>query len=118
MTPRFLRRRDYLEHILEALRLARGYTEGLGKADFLDDRKTQQAVILNLLVVGEAATRLTECAPELVAAHPEVEWKAIRGMRNRLAHGYFDVNLDVVWDTVQIAVPELERQVLRILTEV
>jgi len=117
VTPRFLRRREYLEHMLEALRLVRSYTEGLGKVDFLEDKKTQQAVILNLFVVGEAATRLTECAPELVVAHPEVEWKAIRGMRNRLAHGYFDVNIDVVWDTVQLAVPELERHVLRILEE-
>lgn len=113
----FLRKQDYLEHMLEALRLVQSYTEGITKADFLDDRKTQQAVILNILIVGEAATRLTDCAPDLVARHPEVAWKGIRGMRNRLAHGYFEMNLDIVWDTVQVSVPQLEGQVLRILEE-
>jgi uncharacterized protein with HEPN domain len=73
--------------MLEALRLVRSYTEGLSKAGFVADKRTQQAVILNILVVGEAATRLTECAPDLVARHPEVAWKGVRGMRNRLAHG-------------------------------
>lgn len=84
---RSLRQQDYLEHMLEALRLVRSYTEGLSKAGFVADKRTQQAVILNILVVGEAATRLTECAPDLVARHPEVAWKGVRGMRNRLAHG-------------------------------
>jgi uncharacterized protein with HEPN domain len=103
--------------MLEALQLVRGYTEGLSKVDFLNDRKTQQAVILNIQVVGEAATRLAECAPELVAHHPEVDWKGMRGMRNRLAHGYFEINLDLVWDTVQLSLPALEEHVLRMLRE-
>jgi uncharacterized protein with HEPN domain len=103
--------------MLEALQLVRAYTKGLSKEDFLNDRKTQQAVILNIQIVGEAATRLGECAPEVVARHPEVDWKGMRGMRNRLAHGYFEINLDVVWDTVQLSLPALEERVRGMLRE-
>ena len=53
-----LRHEDYLEHVLDAIKLARAYVEGLTKAQFLADRKTQQAVILNIVVIGEAATQL------------------------------------------------------------
>jgi len=105
---------DYLEHMLEAVRLARSYVAGLSKADFVDDRKTQQAVILNILVIGEAATQLANEYPEFVAVHSELPWKQMRGMRNRMAHGYFETNLDIVWETVQQSLPELEQQILQL----
>lgn len=105
---------DYVGHMLEAVQLARGYVRGLERDDFLRDRKTQQAVILNIVVIGEAAARLASECPDLVAAHPQVPWKQMRGMRNRMAHGYFEVNLDIVWDTVQGSLPELERQLLEL----
>lgn len=100
----------YLSHMAEAISLARSFTEGMPKIDFMADRKTQQAVILNLIVLGEAATKLAAEAPEFVAAHPSVPWRQMRGMRNRMAHGYFEIDLDVVWETVQTSLPELERQ--------
>lgn len=102
--PRF---GDYLDHILEAVELAIGYCEGLEREDFLADRKTQQAVLLNLLIIGEAATKICHEYPEFVAHYPAVPWKPMRGMRNRLAHGYFEVNFDIVWDTVRTALPDL-----------
>ena len=101
---------DYLEHMYEATRLARTYTEGLSKEEFLDDKRTQQAVILNLITIGEVAARIFSDHKEFATAHTEVPWQQMRGMRNRMAHGYFDINLDVVWDTVQASLPELERQ--------
>ena len=58
----------------------------------------------------QAATNVMDGYAEFVQAHPEVPWRSMRGMRNRIAHGYFDVNLDVVWDTVQTALPELLKQ--------
>ncbi len=103
-----------LEHMLEAVRLARSYVEGLGKADFLEDRKTQQAVILNILVVGEAATKIANEYPDLVTGRPDIPWRQLRGMRNRMAHGYFEINLDIVWDTVQESLPQLEQQLLEL----
>lgn len=107
MTPHSLRQADYLSHMLEAATLAQSYVEGLGKADFLSDKRTQQAVILNIMVIGEAATKLADEYPEFISRFPQVEWKSMRGMRNRLAHGYFDINLDIVWETVKQALPQL-----------
>ncbi len=114
MTFRGLRQADYVFHMLEAAALAQSYVEGLEQADFLEDKKTQQAVILNIMVIGEAATKLADEYPEFVARFPLVEWKSMRGMRNRLAHGYFDVNLEIVWETVKQALPVLESQLRQI----
>ncbi|MDP1643931.1 MAG: DUF86 domain-containing protein [Thiobacillus sp.] len=108
---------DYLDHMLDALRLARSYTDGQKKEDFLEDRKTQQAVILNILIIGEAATKLANEYPEIVSKHPTFPWKQMRGMRNRMAHGYFEINLDIVWETVQQSLPELEQQILQLMQQ-
>ena len=101
---------DYLAHMLEAVRLAREYVLGVGKDDFLKDRRTQQAVVLNLITIGEAAARIVSECKEFATAHPEIPWAQMRGMRNRMAHGYFDIDLNIVWDTVQSSLPELEAQ--------
>lgn len=98
---------DTLDHMLEAGRLACSYTDGMGKAEFLADKRTQQAVIMNLLIIGEAATKLLKDHPGFLDAHADVPWKSMKGMRNRIAHGYFDINLDVVWETVRSALPDL-----------
>ncbi len=109
-----LRHNDYLDHMLEATRLIRSYVEGFSKKDFLADKRTQQAVILNIVVIGEAATKLADEYPEFVTRYPEVQWKSMRGMRNRMAHGYFDINLDIVWDTIQRSIPNLAQQIQQI----
>ena len=91
----------------EAARLACSYVEGLDKSAFLADRRTQQAVIMNLIVIGEAATRLLNSDAQFLDAHPSVPWKQMKGMRNRIAHGYFEINVEIVWETVKLALPEL-----------
>lgn len=98
---------DYLEHIRQAATDACSFVEGQSKKDFLADRRTQQAVILSLLIIGEAATKLLQSYGDFLTSHPVVPWSSMKGMRNRLAHGYFDINLDVVWDTVSTALPSL-----------
>ena len=98
---------DYIGHIHQAATDACSFTAGLAKDDFRADKRTQQAVIMNLIIIGEAATKLMESHPDFTDAHPEVPWRSMRGMRNRIAHGYFDINIDVVWETVQTALPEL-----------
>jgi uncharacterized protein with HEPN domain len=55
----------------------------------------------------QAATKVMDAHAEFTDAHPGIPWRSMRGMRNRIAHGYFDVNLEVVWETVQTALPEL-----------
>ena len=100
----------WLEQMIEAAGLACSYVEEMDFADFESDRRTQQAVVLNLLLLGELAARLMEQEGAFVAAHPEIPWAAMKGMRNRIAHGYFELDLKVVWDTVASAVPALAAQ--------
>jgi len=100
--------------MLDAIRHARSYVEGLAKQDFMADAKTQDAVVLKLLVLGEAATQIAVECQEFAALHPEVPWKEMRGMRNRMAHGYFDINREIVWETVMSSLPDLERKIAQI----
>jgi uncharacterized protein with HEPN domain len=96
-----------LAHILDAALKATSYVEGMAKDEFLADERTQQAVILNILIIGEAATKLMDAYAEAAGRYPNTKWREMRGMRNRIAHGYYDINLDVVWETVAVALPEL-----------
>jgi uncharacterized protein with HEPN domain len=112
-----LRLTDYLEHMLEAARLARGYIAGMSQAEFLRDRRTQQAVVLNLITLGEAAARITNEYRTFTDSHPDIPWSKMRGMRNRMAHGYFDINLQIVWDTVQLSLQDLEVKIQQALSE-
>ena len=101
---------DYIHHIQQAATDVRSFVEGLHKDDFLADKRTQQAVIMSLVIIGEAATKVMDGHAGFAQSHPQVPWRHMRGMRNRIAHGYFDINLDVVWDTVQAALPALLTQ--------
>ena len=92
------------------------FVEGMNRDAFLADKRTQQAVILSLIIIGEAASRLMDRHPDVPTANPEIAWRAIRGMRNRIAHGYFDVDLELVWDTVQTALPALLEQLAGLCT--
>lgn len=98
---------DYLEHMRQAAIDACSFVDGMDKAEFLADKRTQSAVVMTLIVIGEAATKVMTHYPDFAARNPGVPWQGMRGMRNRIAHGYFEINLDVVWDTVQSALPEL-----------
>ena len=108
---------DYLEHIQQAAIDARSFVDGLAKEDFLADKRTQQAAIMSLIIIGEAATKIMDGYTALTHAHSEVPWRSMRNMRNRMAHGYFDINLDIVWDTVQEWLPELLKQLPSVLQD-
>ena len=101
---------DYVDHIQQAAGDVCSFVQGLAKDDFLADKRTQQAVIMSLMIIGEAATKAMEGDAAFTQAHPEVPWRNMRGMRNRMAHGYFDIDLHVVWETTQEWVPELLKQ--------
>lgn len=98
---------DYLDHIAQAATDAGSFIEGLDKSDFLADKRSQNAVVMSLVIIGEAATKIMDQHADFAEAHSEIPWRSMRGMRNRIAHGYFEINLDTVWDTVQTALPEL-----------
>ncbi len=90
--------------ILKAARLAVVFKGDLDKSAFLDDLKTQSAILHQLLVLGEAVKRLSE---GFRMSHSEVPWRMIAGMRDKLMHGYDDVDLDEVWKTVSTDIPHL-----------
>ena len=101
---------DYLDHMQQAATDACAFVVGFDQAHFLEDKRTQQAVIMSLIILGEAATKVMDSYAEFAQTHTQVPWRSMRGMRNRIAHGYFDINLDVVWATVQTALPQLLQQ--------
>ena len=103
--------RLYLDDILEAIHQIQSYVEGLDEEAFGLDRKTQDAVIRNLEIIGEAAGSLPE---EIQRASPDIDWRKIKGLRNILIHEYFGINLPIVWDVVQSKLAPLEAACRRI----
>ncbi len=83
---------DYLEHIARAVERAIRYVGSVKDLTALEeDEKAQDAIVRTITVIGEAAVRIQRAAPEIIAAHPEVPWSQMRGIRNKLVHDYFDV---------------------------
>jgi len=95
---------EHLLDILGAAKLAAAYASGKTKAEFLADRQCQDAVIRRLEIIGEAARRIS---PATRAGLPHLPWTAMVAMRNLMIHEYDDVDLEVVWDTVQNYLPTL-----------
>ncbi|MGC9519976.1 MAG: DUF86 domain-containing protein [Desulfuromonadaceae bacterium] len=105
---------DYLDHIEEAANLATSFVKDMDKSEFLSDKRTQQAVIYNIMIIGEAASQIINGYPEFVELTPEIPWREMRGIRNRMAHGYFALNMEIIWDTVSENLEDLGRIVSEI----
>jgi len=105
--------RIFLRHILEAISKVQRFTAA-GPADFAENPMVQDAVLRNLEVIGEAVKNLSS---GLRAAHPEVPWSRVAGLRDVLIHQYFGVDLDAVWSVVENRLPELKRSVEALLAE-
>ncbi len=106
---------DYLQHIQQAIRRIRRYLSGIDREAFLENEEKQDAVIRNLEIIGEAAGKILRHFPDFAEKHPGFPLRAAYGMRNVLTHGYFKVDLDVVWKTVERDLPLLEDQVEKAL---
>ena len=104
--------RVYLEDILDAIGAIRDYASGMTREQFGRDRKTVDAVLRNLEVIGEAVKHVPA---DIRSQGPEIEWQKIAGLRDVLIHGYFGVDLDIVWDIVVHKLPALGRQVRTLL---
>ena len=106
-----LRLGDYLGHILEAISQIQNYCKDLDEVTFLKNRMIQDAVIRNFEIIGEASKNVERVAPEFVAAHPDLPLAFAYDMRNLLAHGYYKVDVAVVWKTIERDLPFLQQQV-------
>ena len=108
---------DYLGHILQAIERINRYTEEMGEAAFLDDEMAQDAVIRNFEVIGEASHNIEVNFPEFALAHPELPLAFAYQMRNAVAHGYFKVDLEIVWKTLNNDLAGLYSQVQSVLAD-
>lgn len=102
----------WIKDVREAIIRIRRYLRGMSYKRFLTDTKTQDAVVRNLEIIGEAAKSISSDARK---RHKDVDWKSMAGMRDRLIHQYFGVNLDIVWSVVQDKLPQLKVQMDAIL---
>lgn len=100
--------------MLTATRRIAEFKQGVDKEEFLEDVKTQSAVLHQLMILGEAAKRLS---PQIRQRSSEVPWQLIAGMRDNLIHGYRDVDLEEVWKTADRDVPELTVHLERLLEQ-
>ncbi|MBI3601043.1 MAG: DUF86 domain-containing protein [Nitrospinae bacterium] len=106
---------DYLNDILESIADIRDFTAGMAKERFYVDKKTIKAVVRSLEVIGEAVSKIPQY---LRNNYQETPWEEIIGMRNRLIHEYFGVDLDIVWQTIEEDLEPLDKIIKRIVSEI
>jgi uncharacterized protein with HEPN domain len=102
----------YLRHIVDAILQIEQYLLGMSIDVYTDNRMLQDAVVRQLEIVGEASGNLSK---EFCNQHPEVPWGQIVAMRNRIAHDYINVDMEIVWDVVQQDLPPLKSRIAAIL---
>ena len=108
---------DYLKHILEAIARIQRYIEDIDEIAFLGNELIQDAVIRNLEIIGEASRNINKHYPEYSEKHANIPFAVAYEMRNALSHGYFKVDLDIVWKTIERDLPELEMMIEALLSD-
>lgn len=98
--------RELIQDILDAIFEIDGFVRGLDETRFVGDLKTIRAVELNFIVIGEAASKVSQ---QFQLTHPQVPWAVMKAMRNFLVHAYFAVDPKILWTTIQADLPPLER---------
>jgi uncharacterized protein with HEPN domain len=95
----------YIEHILLAIEKILGYTKDISKDDFIKNEMIQDAVIRNIVIIGEATKKISD---DFKASFGSIPWKVMAGMRDKLIHDYMGVDTEVVWKTIEKDIPLLE----------
>ncbi|KAA0226098.1 DUF86 domain-containing protein [candidate division KSB1 bacterium] len=103
---------EYLRHILDETQYLIGKSQSLPRRQFLEDDTLPRAFVRSLEIIGEAVKNLPH---EFRQKHPEIDWKTIAGMRDKLIHGYFGVDYELVWDVVQNKIPRLQNDIEAII---
>lgn len=104
---------DFIEDILDGMNKAELLLEGISYSQFEIDFRINFAVVRALEIIGEAVKRLPE---ELCQQYPDVPWKGMAGMRDRIIHGYDNVDLQIVWEVVKRDIPQIKPKIVKILT--
>lgn len=113
-----LRLPEYLRHILEAIERIHLYIEDMSEVAFLEDKKTQDAVIRNFEIIGEASRNIERYHSQFAKDHQDLPLGFAYEMRNALSHGYFKVDLEIVWKTIHSDLPGLHAQIRRLLDQI
>jgi uncharacterized protein with HEPN domain len=111
------RLQDYLAHIIQAIQRIHHYTEDMDEVGFLENELVQDAVIRNIEIVGEASNNIDKYYQDFAKLHPELQLIFDYEMRNAVAHGYFKVDLEIVWKTIKNDLPVLEQQTKDVLQQ-
>lgn len=98
---------NYLEHILEALKRIFDYVEDIDEVGFLNNALVQDAVLRNLEIIGEASNKLVRYHKDFIEKYPDVPWEDMYWMRNRISHGYFSIDFEIIWKTIEQDLPLL-----------
>lgn len=103
----------YLLHVRDAINQIISYTKD-GQVNFVKDPKTQDAVLRQLEIIGEATKNISQALRE---KNPSIPWKKMAGLRDKVIHEYFGVNIELVWNVVEHQLPELKKNIAKILAE-
>ena len=104
----------YLQDIVVAADRIVSYVEDVSRDEFESDQMRLDAVIRNLQVIGEAVKKIPD---SIQKGYPNIPWQEIAGLRNRITHVYFDVDINIIWNVVQFELPMLKTQIQQILKE-
>ena len=99
--------RVLIADILDSIEKIERYVRGYDRNEFLHDEKTIDSVVRNLEIMGEAANRLPR---NFRSQHPEIDWYRIIGLRHRIVHSYFGIDLDMIWEIIQWDVPDIKKK--------
>ena len=102
----------YIDDINDSIKNIEKFTKGISFEEFAKSRLLIDATVRNLEVIGEAARNISG---EIRTKHPQIEWRDIVGMRNRIIHEYFGVDLEIIWKAVKEELPELKKQIRKII---
>jgi uncharacterized protein with HEPN domain len=102
----------YLADIKESILKIQSYSKGCTLESLKDDDKTYDSILLNFLVIGEAAVKIPD---EIKNEHPDIDWRGMIGMRNIIAHGYFKIDPKIIWDSINKDLPILLNAIIKII---